>query len=125
MFYGCPSLNSINLQPTQASSKYLGTSNLFAQAVREMTPQNMTIWSRNIDKEDRLPLVTSAALSLNWSDMDLIFAANKLAIYETDEVTGLPLCLLAAVGQESDIESVYRLLREYPPALMHFSIDEV
>lgn len=85
----------------------------------------MKIWSRNKDKEDRLPLVTSAALSLKWSDMEQIFTANKVAIYGTDEVTSLPLCLLAAVGQESDIESIYRLLREYPPALMHYSIDEM
>jgi len=124
MFYGCQSLNFINLQSSLASIQYLGTNRLFTQAVREITPQNMTMWSKIKDEEDRLPLATSAALSQKWSDIEPIFAANKLAIYETDEVTGLPLCLLAAVGLDSDIESVYRLLKEYPPALMHFSLDE-
>ena len=44
--------------------------------------------------------------------------ANKIAIYEKDVVTGLSPFMLAAVGMNSDLESVYRLCREYPVAIM-------
>ena len=49
--------------------------------------------------------------------MKKIFLANMLAIYKTDTWTGFPMFMLAAVGADSDLESVYRLLREYPVAL--------
>ena len=41
-----------------------------------------------------------------------------VAIYERDVVTGLSVFMLAAVGMKSDLESVYRLCREYPVAIV-------
>jgi len=78
---------------------------------------NMNTWGRTRDVESRLPLCTAAARSLKWSDMRQIFAVNMPAIQEVDVLTGLPLFMLAAVGQNSTIESVYHLLKENPPAI--------
>jgi len=64
-----------------------------------------------------LPLVTSAAKCLTWVNMQQIYSANMSAIYEVDEISGLPVFVLAAVGPTSDIEAVYNLLREYPPVI--------
>jgi len=51
--------------------------------------------------------------------MKHIFDSYRPAIeHDNDALTGLPLFTLAAVGPNSDIESVYRLLKEHPAALM-------
>ena len=42
------------------------------------------------------------------------------AIYEVDEIIGLPVFVLAAVGPRSDTEAVYNLLLEYPQAIACF-----
>jgi len=46
---------------------------------------------------------------------------NMPVVDEIDVVTGLPLFMLAAVGPTSDIESIYNLLRENPPAIQILS----
>ena len=51
-------------------------------------------------------------MSMKWRDMESIYNVHKAAIYDIDEVTGLPVSLLAAAGPDSDLESVYRLCRE-------------
>ena len=84
-----------------------------------MSHQNISKWSRTHNGEGRLPLMVAAAMSLRWRDAARIFDAHRPAVYEADDgVTGLPLFMLAAVGRSSDVEVVYRLLKEYPPALM-------
>ena len=67
----------------------------------------------------RLPLCTAAVRSLEWKSVRRVFEANMLAVQEVDSISGLPLFALAAVGVGSDLESAYKLLREYPPAIMH------
>lgn len=74
-------------------------------------------WAEARDENGRLPLCTAAAISLRWDKMKLIFAANMPAIYNTDAITGLPLFVLSAVGQDSDMESIYHLLKEFPTAI--------
>lgn len=39
------------------------------------------------------------------------------AVYEVDGSTGLPMFMLAAIGQTSDIESVFNLLKECPSSI--------
>jgi len=57
----------------------------------------------------------------NWKNAKNISEANNVAIYDIDSaVTGFPVALLAAVGRSSDLESVYYLIKEYPPALPSF-----
>jgi len=78
----------------------------------------MKSWGGKKDKKScRLPLCTAAARSLVWVDMKKIFAVNMPAIHEMDELTGLAVFMLAAVGPTSDIESIYNLLKEYPSAI--------
>ena len=69
-------------------------------------------------QDGHLPLFTAAAVSMKWKDTERIFEANKIAIYNKNLVTGLSPFMLAAVGKNSDLESVYRLCREYPVALI-------
>lgn len=83
-----------------------------------MTTENMKKWSRTKSKDGQLPLTTAAALSLKWTTMERIFNGNKPAIYEIDEVTDLPISILAAVGPKCDIDSVYSLCKEHPTVLI-------
>lgn len=70
------------------------------------------------DKLGRLPLIIAAERSLKWSHwLQKIFIANMPAIELTDPVTALKPFMLASVGIDSDLEAVYRLLREYPAAI--------
>jgi len=52
----------------------------------------------------------------------LIYTTTMSAIHEVDGMTGLPVFLLAAAGPKSDIESIYNLLREYPPAILTYKL---
>jgi len=75
-------------------------------------------WGKRKDENFcRLPLQTAAARSLTWVDTGRIFAVNMPAVHKVDRITGLSVFMLAAVGPTSDIESVYHLLKEYPPAI--------
>jgi len=74
-------------------------------------------WARTKGADGRLPLFTAAARSLKWSYTRQIFTVNMPVVDEIDILTGLPLFMLAAVGPVSDIESIYNLLRENPPAI--------
>jgi len=65
-----------------------------------------------------LPLCTAVARCLTWVDIRQIFSENMPAIHEVDGITGFPVFVLAAVGPTSDIEAIYNLLREYPPAIV-------
>lgn len=49
--------------------------------------------------------------------MKTIFTTNMPVIEEVDALSGLPVFMLAAAGRDSDIEAVYNLLKEYPPAI--------
>ena len=73
-----------------------------------------------IEKRSRLLLCTAAAQSLKWEwepKTKRTFVANMPAVYEVDGETELEVFMLAAVGEGSDLEAVYRLLREYPTAI--------
>lgn len=74
-------------------------------------------WASLKDVDGRLPLFTGAAKSLKWSYLRKVFIANMPIINEIDLLTGLPLFMLAAAGPTSNIESVYRLLKEDPTAI--------
>lgn len=74
-------------------------------------------WARTHHADGRLPLFTAVAKSLKWLHTRQIFIANMPLVQEVDVQTRLPLFMLAAVGMNSDIESTYNLLKEYPPAI--------
>jgi len=74
------------------------------------------VWARLRGIDGRLPLFTAVAKSLPWSCLRQIFIANMPGVNEIDELTGLPVFMLAAIGQNSSIESIYNLLKECPTA---------
>lgn len=120
VFSGCvKSLRSISMQSSSSSShQCVNTVRLFAEVVQMMTPQNMAIWAKTkTDDNGRSPLMTAAAVSLKWKDTKCIFDAYMPDIKKPDPVTGFAIFMLAAVGRDSKLESVYRLLRELPHAL--------
>ena len=83
-----------------------------------MTPNNMEEWVKTRAHDDRLPLCTAAAVSLKWKEIKRIFGTNMVAIYERDVVTRLSVFMLAAVGMNSDLDSVYRLCGVCPIAII-------
>jgi len=91
--------------------------NLFLQALDVIRRNNVAAWAKSRNQDGRLLLCTAVAASLEWIYTKRIFEANMIAIYEKDVMTGLSPFMLAAVGLNSDIESVYRLFREYPAAI--------
>jgi len=81
---------------------------------------NWKTWAKTRGLDGRLPLVTAVIRSLKWSFTRQIFAANMTMIHELDEMTGLPPFMLAAIGKDSDLESIYNLMKECP-SIMNFS----
>ena len=119
IFHDCTSLVSVTIQQPADSHAHSKSLQLFAQAVNSMTPPNLATWASTHDAYGRLPLMTAAALSMQWTDMERIFNSYKSAILEEDNtVTGLTVSALAAVGSKSDLESVYQLCMQNPAALM-------
>ena len=76
----------------------------------------MALWAKKHNEHGRSQLMTAAAMSMKWGCMKRIFDANRSAIYEIDAMTGLSVLMMAAVGPNSDIESVYRMCKEHPAA---------
>jgi len=74
-------------------------------------------WAGIISVDGRFPLVTAAVRSRKWEHMQEIFDLHMPVIQNKDVLTGMPLFMLAAIGQSSDIESIYNLLKEYPSAI--------
>jgi len=74
--------------------------------------------ARARNEDYRSPLCAAAVESMKWANMERIFHNHMPAIDEVDAITGLPLYMLAAIGLDSDIESVYNLLRENPARLI-------
>jgi len=75
--------------------------------------------SQNSRVDGRLPLITAAIQSRKWKYVKQVFDLYMPVIEGKDGLTGLPLFMLAAIGGDSDFESVYNLLREYPAAIQY------
>eukprot|EP00555_Chaetoceros_dichaeta_P010263 CAMPEP_0198270964 /NCGR_PEP_ID=MMETSP1447-20131203/47296_1 /TAXON_ID=420782 /ORGANISM="Chaetoceros dichaeta, Strain CCMP1751" /LENGTH=342 /DNA_ID=CAMNT_0043963313 /DNA_START=87 /DNA_END=1115 /DNA_ORIENTATION=- len=71
-------------------------------------------WARTEAWNYRLPLCTAAKNDMKWEKMKQIFDVNMPAIYEVDWLSGLPMFMMAAEGPQSDLESVYNLLKQHP-----------
>jgi len=77
---------------------------------------NWHVCAKRINKDnDRLPLFTAAEENVALSEgLGAILESNGAAIEGVDPVTGLEGFMLAAVGSNSRIESVYALLENHP-----------
>jgi len=79
---------------------------------------NWKIFSRNRNEHGRLLLFTALENSIKWSDsLCKIVEGYGAAIEETDTVTALEAFMLAAVGTNSNMETVYNLLQYHPAAI--------
>ena len=117
VFYECSSLKSINIPWSSASNTNSKSGSLLIHALHEMKPCNIKSWSRTRNEDGRSTLCTVVTTSMKWIYIKKIFDANMPAVYENDAWTGLSPFMLAAVGVNSDLESIYRLCRENPAAM--------
>jgi len=79
---------------------------------------NWRIYSQNKNSKGRLPLFTALEQQVKWSDgLCTILEGNGGAIEDTDIVTGLEAFMLATVGPNSYIETIFTLLQGHPAAL--------
>lgn len=81
---------------------------------------NWSIFSQARNEQGRLPLYSLVEQNVKWSDgLCNVLEDNGAAIYERDE-RGLEAFMLAAIGEKSNLETVYKLLEFYPvAAVMH------
>jgi len=79
---------------------------------------NCRILSQTKNKQGRLLLFTASEKNIKWSDgLCNILESYGAAIEEVDAVTGLEAFMLAGIGDESDMETVYKLLQDHPAAI--------
>jgi len=77
-----------------------------------------SIYSKNRDKQDRLPLFIALEKNMKWSDgLDKIWESNRAAVEEADVTTGLEAFMLAAVGSNSNIGTIFHLLQDHPAVI--------
>jgi len=86
---------------------------------------NWKVYAKTKQSDGRWALFTAIEKGLNWSDgLDKILDANGAAIEDQDVVTGLEAFMLAAVVSSNPnrryMESIYKLLRDYPPAIIPY-----
>jgi len=79
---------------------------------------NWKICSKTSNDLARLPLFAASEQNVKWSDgLCDILKGYSLAIEDVDVITGLEAFMLAAIGKESDMGTVFKLLQEYPVAI--------
>jgi len=67
----------------------------------------------------RFLLYTALEHKLKWSDgLDDIYNSYGAAIEDADVMTGFEAFMLAAVESNSNLDTVYRLLQNYPAAII-------
>ena len=70
------------------------------------------------DSNGRLPLHLGASICLQWEcGLKTVFEAYPAAVNCADPTTGLHAFMLAAVGDDCDVSTVFHLLVEHPGVL--------
>ena len=59
----------------------------------------------------------AATASRKWKDVIRVFDVNMIAVYERDLTTDLSPFMLTAKGMKLDLETGFRLCREYAKSL--------
>jgi len=79
---------------------------------------NWKLYSHCTNEKGRLPLFTASEQGVKWSEgLGMIVNGNGGAIEDIDVITGLEAFMLAAIGNNSDMETVYKLLQDHPAAI--------
>jgi len=77
-----------------------------------------SLYSSMKNEQGRLPLFTALNRGLKWSDgLNTILKGNGGAIEDVDVTTGLEAFMYSAVGTNSNLETVFKLLQDHPAAI--------
>jgi len=78
-------------------------------------------WDQWVEHHDgRSPLHGAAEANLCWEELNPILQRDKAAILDVDPKTNMEAFMLAAVGSDSKLESVYALLENHPAAVIPY-----
>lgn len=77
-------------------------------------------WDQWAEHSGRSPLHGAAEANLCWNELNPILQRDKAAILDVDPKTNMEAFMLAAVGSDSKLESVYALLENHPAAVIPF-----
>jgi len=79
---------------------------------------NWGVYSKLKNHQGRLPLFIALEQKITWYDgVAMILKGNGAAIENIDPKTGLDSFMLAAIGSNSSLEIIYRLLLDHPAAI--------
>merc|ERR1712003_434187 len=92
-------------------NKYKADSNIIALYVN---------WEQWAEHNGRSPLHGAAEANLSWEELNPILQRDKAAILGVDPKTNMEAFMLAAVGSDSKLESVYALLENHPGAVIPY-----
>jgi len=71
--------------------------------------------------QGRFPVFTAIDQHFDSNVLSHLLAGHGAAVHDVDPVTGLEAFMLAAVGPESSLESIYKLLEYHPAAIIPYS----
>merc|ERR1712157_343830 len=77
-------------------------------------------WEQWAEHNGRSPLHGAAEANLCWEELNPILRRDKAAILAVDPKTNMEAFMLAAVGSDSKLESVYALLENHPGAVIPY-----
>ena len=115
-FYGCIlTRDSLNCLPINIAVKYDLEWNEGMQDVIEATAAAL----------QQPPIYAAAQFGVKWSDDMRELAESEVdeVILGCDDVTGLCLFMLAAMGEYSDLNTIYSLLKMSPGRIQHLSME--
>jgi len=79
---------------------------------------NWKMYSNLKDEQGRLPLFIALEQGVQWWDgLNMILKGNGGAIEDIDVATGLEAFMLSAVGTNTNLETVFKLLQDHPAAI--------
>jgi len=82
---------------------------------------NWNVCANMKHRQDRWTLFTAIERNLTWSEgLCEILKHNGAAIEDVDTVTNLEAFMLAGVGPNSDLETVFMLLQDHPGAIIPY-----
>merc|ERR1719401_2399074 len=79
-------------------------------------------WEQWAEHNGRSPLHGAAEANLCWEELKPILQRDKAAILAVDPKTNMEAFMLAAVGSDSKLESVYALLENHPAAVSPYVV---
>ena len=114
------------------STEYLNSNNItigsmskcLCEKYQASSVYGWTTYADQKDTKKQFPLYTAVRCNLKWRNgIQKLLEANYQAMEEEDAQTGLLPFMTAAVGDNSDWESVHRLLQQNPGIMVSYVLD--